>query len=180
MTVHSRVGPVLVKRNIPEICLLSEGLQMTIPLLCTAIRCVLLEDLGVNWQEMGCNFDTSLRKSGFSMRRPSLARFAQHRRAAGSCCGSSQPREGTWPQPYRLDKAFFTSQYPWDRVRQVLHALESVSPPLPSACMAASSSASFALSKRTWSPCKASASKATDKCLCSALHCGRWAQSHVA
>lgn len=90
-------------------------------------------------------------------------------RAAGSCCGSSQPREGTWPQPYRLDKALFTSQYSCDRVQKDLHALESVPCPLPGTCMAASSSVRFALSKRTWAPCKASASKVMGKCLRSVL-----------
>lgn len=80
MTVHSRVGPVLVKKRIPEICTLSEGLQMSIPLLCTAIRRALLEELGVNWQDVGCTFDISLRRSGFGMRRLPLVCFAQHRR----------------------------------------------------------------------------------------------------
>lgn len=57
--------------------------------------------------------------------------WAASERAAGSCCGSSQPREGTWPQLYRLDKALFTSQNPWDRVQQDSQILEIVSPPLP-------------------------------------------------
>lgn len=77
MPVHSRVGPVLVKRSIPEIWLPSEGLRVTIPLLRTAIRQALSEDLRVTWQEVGRNFHTRLRRSGFSTR---YLLLAQHHR----------------------------------------------------------------------------------------------------
>lgn len=103
--------------------------------------------LGVNWQDVGHKFGTGLGRNTCSTRHLLFARLAQHHRAAGSCCGSSQPREGTYPQPYRLDKALVTSQYPWDRVHKDLHVCEGVSPPLPGACIAASSSERFALSK---------------------------------
>lgn len=123
MTVHSRISAVLVKRSIPEIYC-QKGSK--------CLPCYCVQWLGVlSWRTLaliGKRWNIILIKH--KMPAPCMLCTASQR-TVSSCCGSSQPQEGTWLQLYRLDKALFSSHYPWDRVQQDLCALESVSHALP-------------------------------------------------